>query len=359
MLLRWKTKIKDDKFLNHKEINIIFFSDTHLGFDYPLRPRVNKPHRGEDFFKNFKAVLSYATINKVDLIVHGGDLFFRSKVPDPIVDRVYHTLTTFADSQIPVYIVPGNHERSRLPTSIFLNHPLINVFDRPKLFSLSINNARIILVGFPFIRSDIRRGFSSILHQSGWYSQDADIKILGLHQAVEGATVGPGNFTFRNSEDVIPLTSLPNDAKVVLCGHIHRQQILKKTIGNNTPSIPVIFSGSTERTSFAEKDEKKGFYHLSFDSKGEKNWILKESRFIELPSRPMKDNYIDSEISAQHLESYLRKKVSQNDQDTIVRFRSHKPIKGDLTILMTSTNLRQLLPSGLNFTLSSHFFQKK
>ncbi len=345
--------------MNHKEINIIFFSDTHLGFDYPLRPRVNKPHRGEDFFKNFKAVLSYATINKVDLIVHGGDLFFRSKVPEFIVDRVYHTLTTFVDSQIPVYIVPGNHERSRLPTSIFLNHPLINVFDRPKLFSLSINNARIILVGFPFIRSDIRGGFSSILHQSGWYSQDADIKILGLHQAVEGATVGPGNFTFRNSEDVIPLTLLPNDAKAILCGHIHRQQILKKTTGDNTPSIPIIFSGSTERTSFAEKDEKKGFFHLIFIKNEDRNWTLKELSFVELSSRPMMDIFIDSEISAQNLELYLKRKINQIDKNSIIRFRSHKPIREDLAILMTTTNLRQLLPSGLNFTFSSHFFQKK
>jgi DNA repair exonuclease SbcCD nuclease subunit len=357
--LRWKTKIKDDKFLNHKEINIIFFSDTHLGFDYPLRPRVNKPHRGEDFFKNFKAVLSYATINKVDLIVHGGDLFFRSKVPDPIVDRVYQTLTTFADSQIPVYIVPGNHERSHLPTSLFLNHPYIHVFDLAKIFSIIINNSRIILGGFPFIRSDIRGGFSSILHQSGWYSQDAHIKILVFHQAVEGATVGPGNFTFRNGKDFVPLSLLPNDANALLCGHIHRQQILNKITDKNTRSIPVIFSGSTERTSFAEKDEKKGFYHLIFDNNGEQNWILKESRFIELPSRPMKDIYIDSEISAQHLESYLRKKVSQIDQDTIVRFRSHKPIREDLVILWTTTNLRQLLPSGLNFTFSSHFFKKE
>ena len=29
-------------------------------------------------------------------------------------------------------------------------------------------------------------------------------------------------------------------------------------------TIPVIFSGSTERTSFAEKNDEKGFYHLNF-----------------------------------------------------------------------------------------------
>jgi len=232
------------------------------------------------------------SINKnIDLIIHGGDLFFRSKVPDPIIDRVYQTLSTFANHQIPVYIVPGNHERARLPISLFLNHPLIHIFDRPKIFFRNINNSRIIIGGFPFIRESIRSKFLSILNQSGWYSQYPDIKILVFHQAVEGATVGPGTFTFRNCNDVIPLSLLPNDANAILCGHIHRQQILNRATDKNTSPIPIIFSGSTERTSFAEINELKGFYHLTFERITEKNLVLQEPAFIELPTRPMYDIY--------------------------------------------------------------------
>jgi len=343
-------------YLNHKKINIVFFSDTHLGFDYPLRPRVNRRHRGEDFFMNFQAVLSYSKNNKVDLIVHGGDLFFRSKVPDPIIDRVYQTLSAFADQQIPVYIVPGNHERSQLPTSLFLNHPFIHIFKRPGIYTMTINGARIAICGFPFIRDNVQDKFQSTLNQSGWANEFPDIKILVFHQAIEGSTVGPKNYTFRNSKDVIPLTYLPIDATIVLCGHIHRQQILNKITDKNTHSIPVIFSGSTERTSFAEKDEKKGFYHLIFDNKQANNWILRETRFLELLCRPMRDIYIDPDISAQMLESYLIRIVNQIDQNSIIRFRSEKPVRKSLTDLMTSMNLRHLLPSGINFRFSSNFF---
>ena len=35
------------------------------------------------------------------------------------------------------------------------------------------------------------------------------MRLLCLHQCVEGATVGPGNFTFRGADDVIRGADLP------------------------------------------------------------------------------------------------------------------------------------------------------
>ena len=56
-------------------MKILFLSDTHLGFDLPVRPRVERPRRGLDFFANFRLALAPAFEGKVDLVVHGGDLF--------------------------------------------------------------------------------------------------------------------------------------------------------------------------------------------------------------------------------------------------------------------------------------------
>jgi DNA repair exonuclease SbcCD nuclease subunit len=283
--------------LTNRQINIIFVSDTHLGFDYPMRPRVVKRRRGEDFFKNFHTVLSYAKEERCDLVIHGGDLFYRSKVPEALVDRVYRILSDFADFGIPVYIVPGNHERSRLPTSLFLNHPLIHIFNKPKLFSKWIKGAKVIICGFPFIGGDLDRSLTQILDHTGWNQTVASIKILVLHQAIEGATVGPGNFTFRKGPDVLSPFALPEDADVILCGHIHRKQILTKWIEDSKKGIPIIFSGSIERTSFAEKDEAKGFYHLIFSVETTGEWSLQHTRFIALPTRPMEDIYLNFSIS--------------------------------------------------------------
>jgi DNA repair exonuclease SbcCD nuclease subunit len=312
--------------------------------------------RGEDFFRNFEDVLSYTLNNNIDLIVHGGDLFFRSKVPEFIVDRVYHTLTDFADHHIPLYIVPGNHERSRLPASLFLKHPYIHIFDRAKIFYRYCRNSRIILAGFPFIRDNIRRTFPKLLKQLDWNRQDADLKILLFHQTVEGATVGPGNFVFRNGQDILPLSLIPDDVNALLCGHIHRQQIFYKRTHQSSSAIPIIFSGSTERTSFAEKDEKKGFYHLTFGKRWRQHWELKETKFLELSCRPMTDIYIESGISGQSLESYLKGKIAQLDQNSIIRLRSHKPVSKELASIMTPSKIRHLLPAEMTFKFSSNFF---
>jgi DNA repair exonuclease SbcCD nuclease subunit len=339
-------------------INIVFFSDTHLGFDFPLRPRVKKRRRGEDFFRNFESVLSYAKINNCDMVIHGGDLFYRSKVPQPIVDRTYQILTHFANSGMPIFIVPGNHERSQLPTSIFLNHPNLYVFNKPGYFTQTIRGIQIGICGLPFIRGNIDTSFKSVLIDINWYCYQPNIKILALHQAVEGASVGPKNYTFRRGEDVIALSSLPEDATLILCGHIHRQQILTKLKKGCSLKIPVIFCGSTERTSFAEKDEAKGFYHLIFANSKENRWRLIESRFIILPTRPMVDISVDPHISTKRFKSYLKEKICLLNPNSIIRFRSDRPIHQNLRKLLTTKELSQLFPSTMNYTFSIHLYNR-
>ncbi len=47
----------------------VFVSDTQLGFDYALNPRVRMRHGGEDFFANFERVLDHAIVAKADLLI--------------------------------------------------------------------------------------------------------------------------------------------------------------------------------------------------------------------------------------------------------------------------------------------------
>ena len=69
-----------------KTLSILIVADTHIGFDQPVRPRVARRRRGPGFFASFRRVLAEAVERRVDLIVHCGDLLFRSKVPEAIVD---------------------------------------------------------------------------------------------------------------------------------------------------------------------------------------------------------------------------------------------------------------------------------
>lgn len=260
-------------------MRVVFLSDTHLGFDLPVRPRVERERRGEDFFANLDRVLAFATDTRADLVLHGGDLFFRSRVPPPIVDRVYQRLARFADGGISLGVIAGNHERSALPPSLLLRHPGIHVFHRPSTHLFELASGRLAVTGVPFTGD--QGLFLAAAHDAP--ALEGDAHLLLAHEAFEGATVGPADFVFRNRKDTVPLAALPERFDAVLSGHIHRRQVLWRTRGDRTRQ-PVIFCGSVERTSFAEKDETKGFVVLELGARAQERGRL---RFCDLPARPM------------------------------------------------------------------------
>jgi exonuclease SbcD len=333
----------------------IVLADTHLGFDYPVRPRVERRRRGPDFFENFQRVLDYARKTHPDLVLHGGDLFFRAKVPSLIVDMVYADLFEFAGEGIPLLIVPGNHERSILPASLFLEHPNLFIFDRPRTFSFDVNGSQVALSGFPCRRKDVRQQFSGLLAESGWHKHSAACQLLCLHQTVEGATVGPTGYTFRSGQDVIPRSRLPQQAAAVLSGHIHRQQVLKEKSINGEISPPVVYPGSIERTSFAEKDERKGFYEIIFVEAQDKGWQIEKLDFHELPARPMLDITLGNHLKPSDVGAFIREQTSEIDPDAIIRLRCEPGTTAAVKSAVTSSLLREKLPETMNYQFSSDF----
>lgn len=321
-------------------IKIIFLADSHLGFDYPLRPKKEKRRRGIDFFHNFDRILSHAKNNKADLLIHGGDLFYRTLVPTPIVDRVYERLFEFAQSGIPTVIVPGNHESSRLPQSLFLHHPNIYYFSKPGIFQFTLKGSYFDIAGFPCIRRDVESKFPEIAKEIHTKLRPGSVKLLCMHQSIEGARVGPSNYTFRKGKDVIPIDDLPVEYDLILSGHIHRNQVLRS--GNNTP---IIYPGSIERTAFAEKDEVKGFYEINFDSK------LKYSyKFIPLKARPMIDVHLNNEDYCQStLQKDILHQISGIHPDSIIRFKMKNP---DNLSLLTVKLLDEIIPPTMNYQLA-------
>lgn len=261
-------------------MRVLFVSDTHLGIDMPARPRVTRPRRGEDFFRNFERALDVARRGAVDVVVHGGDLLYRSRVPISVADAALAPLKRLAASGVPVLLVPGNHERGRMPYPLLAIDDGLHLFDRPQSVVIEAGGVRAAFIGFPYTRG-IRRRFRETLAAATRETASADVRVLCFHQCVEGATCGPGNFTFRDSADVIRVNDLPRDVAVTLSGHIHRHQVLRPK-----DRAPVIYAGSVERTSFAEVGETKGFVILQLTRAG-----LGGFEFHPLPTRPLVPRY--------------------------------------------------------------------
>jgi exonuclease SbcD len=242
-------------------VRVLLVADTHLGFDEPLHPRVARRRRGPDFMANFERALEPALHGEVDFVVHGGDVFFRSKIPASLVERAFRPLAAVGAAGVPVLVVPGNHERSQIPYPLLAVHKNVHIFDRPRTFVIG----EVAFSGFPFA-PNVRRSFPALLRETGHERVQAKLRILCMHQAVEGARVGTPEFLFARQPDVIRARDLPRGFDAFLSGHIHRGQKLTRALDGTPLPAPFFYPGSVERTSFAERFETKGFLILRFEA---------------------------------------------------------------------------------------------
>jgi exonuclease SbcD len=331
---------------------ILFLSDTHLGLDLPERPRVARRRRGPDFFASFERALAPALRGEADLVVHGGDVLFRSRVPPSLVARAFAPLKRVAERGVPVCVVPGNHERSHIPHPELARHPRILVFDRPRTFRITVGGLALALAGFPFVRHGLHQGFRAHLADTGWRDVRADARLLCLHQCVEGATVGPRGFTFRDGDDVIRAGDLPGSFAGILAGHVHRSQVLTQDLRGKPLSAPVLYAGSTERTSFAERDEGKGFLRIEVEADGSGRGRIRSWRFDSLPSRPMVQLDLPAAgLDGRGLAPALSSVLGRQHPDAVVRLKIHGRPIGVGDPVLRAASLRALVPSTMNVSV--------
>jgi exonuclease SbcD len=313
-------------------MRILFVSDTHLGIDLPARPRVVRRRRGEDFFRSFEQALAPALAGEVDVVLHGGDLHFRSRVPAWLAEAALAPLKRVAARGIPVLLVPGNHERSRLPFPLLALHEHLHVFDRPRTIHLEARGLRVAFAGFPYAPR-VQARFRALLEATRRHERSADLQVLCLHQCVEGATCGPGNFTFREGGDVVRRAQLPSDAAAVLCGHVHRHQVLR---GPRGP--PVVYAGSVERTSFAEAGEPKGAVVVELAWSG-----VARLEFRPLPARPMAIRRVSlAAVDAATARARIEDAVRATPPDAVVRLRIDGPVPPEIAPLLAARSLRAI-----------------
>jgi exonuclease SbcD len=326
---------------------VLLIADTHLGFDLPFRPKIERRRRGHDFFANFNLALQPALNGEVDLVVHGGDLLYRSKVPPALVDMALEPLIRVARAGVPVYLVPGNHERSRIPLQLWGQHPNLYIFDQPRTYLYSNPQATIALSGFPFTRG-VRSVFREQVAATNYGDTNADFRLLCIHEAVEGAQVGPSDFTFRYGQDVVEAAQIPPHFSAVLSGHIHRSQMLTHSLKGELMPAPVIYPGSVERTSFAERFEEKHYVLLKFGDQGN----LEETSFVRLPARSMVFLVIQSSgYSHDDLEHEIEMRLKEIDPDSVVRIQLQGLLDERMISMFGAATLRRLAPPSMNISL--------
>jgi DNA repair exonuclease SbcCD nuclease subunit len=317
------------------------------------------------FFLKVEEIIREAiSIHKIDFIIHSGDFFNRSKPPPKVVDRGVKPFQLAARKGIPVFIIPGNHERSRLPLGLlpFFNDNL-NLFVDPRSYLFEKNGILIKITGFPYIRHKARTTFSETLKKAlnNSISNNTtryDYSILVVHQLLAGSRTE--NYTFRRGYNVIPILQVLRKFNYIACGHVHRFQFLYDTKSpflkstnkfysaeqdpkaynwhfdyqnsscTQFPNPIIAYAGSLERVSFMERNEPKGYLigELKPSNNRHKKMNLK-IRFHELSAVKMMHKIWD--LSKQSEENY----INQTLEEMIDHHSTHKSnqnkSQGDLT----------------------------
>ncbi len=255
----------------------IHFSDNHLGDHFPVKPPKDyTAFRGFDFLSNYFRVVNYIlqNIKDIDFILHTGDLFENETPPLYILQMALKPLKYIDGKGIRIFVVPGNHERSLLLNEVASTFKNIVVFNEPGTFRFEVKGKTVSITGIPYInskKSNIDPVFEESLKSAG-FTERADFNILMMHQLVHKAKVGPTNFAFRKFPDVVSHLPEFKAFDYIAAGHIHKYQKMGR----------FHFPGSSERVTFSEINEPKGFLRVQV---GDRSSF--KTDFIELPARDM------------------------------------------------------------------------
>ena len=125
---------------DRKKIRLIHTSDTHLGGDW--RPAVV-----EDAFR---AVVDSVDAMQGDGLLIVGDVFDHARVPDRVLELF---LEQIARLEIPVVVLPGNHDLYNNKDSLYLRQPFrkappnLFLFTEPEGESISFSDLTLDLWG--------------------------------------------------------------------------------------------------------------------------------------------------------------------------------------------------------------------
>ena len=308
-------------------VHVLLTADNHLD-PSAVQYGPKRFERKRDFQQCFEVLVNFALENRPDLFLIGGDFYDGILPGNPTRAYVAEQFKRLHEKEVKTILVSGHHDTPRSieqgvsPLSVhaksghvyFLQDPR----PTPKLFHLGGETVNVTGMS---LNPGLGPDQDPLAGQK--FDREGDVNIFLTHYPIEGFE---GYF---GQETHIGKSSIPRNFQLFAAGHLHRQQ--KNTI-NGTP---VIYPGSTERASFNEEGEEKGFYWLELDKTG-----VLHQEFHPTPARPMET--LDSRVTGEggsltrQIQDALGKRVGP---EKILRVR----VTGRISLEQLSTYKRSAL----------------
>ncbi len=210
------------------------FSDTHLGNrEYMMDDREN------DFYESFNEAIDIAVEERVDFIIHSGDLFDTWGPSNRALSELKDSMVRLREKNIRTYMVMGDHDRPRR-----IDYPAASIFDFLGLVLLGAEDVEhkvmeddTLIAGISNMKGSRREKLHGLYAKADQLAKEHRNSILISHQGVSGYT---------HPEDVqIQEIDLPGSFAYLAFGHVHVSAYREKP-------RPFAYAGSTEINSSSE-----------------------------------------------------------------------------------------------------------
>ena len=277
----------------------------------------------------FDEFVDYSIKKNVDFVLINGDLAKRKTLSELERSEFFKRVKRLRDAGIDVYILIGNHDASfakgtahNIKSIKVLDMEGVHIIDKPEVVKRDECN----LILMPFIE-----------HVDDWVIEYKKLRkkiwkskkkiVVALHGNVNGVAHHFSELMESDEPNDIPTDIFDDECVIyVACGHQHRHQVVQED--------PVVeYSGSLDRVSFEERNDKKGFVYCRV--KGDK---LKR-KFIEVNARKFIQIAIDS-----------KKLPNINFKKAIVKVVLNN-VKRDFDAYDKEDIQRQLIEKGAKFVI--------
>ncbi|MCH4815429.1 MAG: DNA double-strand break repair protein Mre11 [Saccharolobus sp.] len=230
-------------------VQILHISDTHLG-----KRQYSLAEREKDIYDVFSQLIDIAIKERVDAVIHSGDLFDVSNPTTNALVIAVKILKKLKDANIPFLSIPGDHDTPKrkgylIPHNILTELDLIKILNYDKPYIIK----DIEIYGIPHIPTVSKNVLVSTLSS---LKPKSSRSILLLHQGVKQILPYDGSWQME-------LGSLPKGFGYYALGHLHTRWRLIQDDGS---IIAIAGSPDIMREEEIEGYEKfgKGAYLIDF-----------------------------------------------------------------------------------------------
>lgn len=286
-------------------------ADTHLGFrQYGLQ------EREKDLYEVFDKIIDKIIEEKVDFVIHSGDLFQSAKPSPNALLSFQKCLLRLKGNGIPVYAIAGNHDallsKNAIPPQVLfkkLGLKLISPINTSYVFD------GVFIGGLPFFPSSQIKSMKNKLAELSKKAEEYDKSILVLHQGID---------KYLNVNYELEIGDIPDNFDYYAFGHIHNY--IEDDFGDGK----LVYPGSMDILRSSEYSDyvKNGKGIVIVDLDGDKPAIKRIP--ISIPRE-----FINRTIDFNNLENDLNAiKVAADEFDS-------KPII-NLTVLNVDRNVKDI-----------------